>query len=71
MKKSIIVPGNEAERLKKLNFYNVIDSAPEAAFDELTQLAAKILDFPIVVVSLIDENRQWFKSKVGFEGVET
>jgi len=58
---------NEAEtrRLKVLWQYEVLDTVPEEVFDELTELAAHICAAPIGLISLVDENRQWFKSKVG------
>jgi PAS domain S-box-containing protein len=64
-------PDNEVERLAALTRYNVLDTPPEQAFDDLTRLAAHICDTPIALVSLIDLNRQWFKSRVGLEVTET
>jgi PAS domain S-box-containing protein len=62
---------NELERLKALREYDVLDTLPEQALDDITSLAAAICGAPIAMVSLVDENRQWFKSKVGIEATET
>ncbi|MBX9870781.1 MAG: EAL domain-containing protein [Burkholderiaceae bacterium] len=66
-------PDDEAERqrLQTLQDYAVLDTAPEAGFDEITHLAAQWLQVPIVLVSLVDAERQWFKSRVGLEAPET
>ncbi len=65
------LPANEDDRLRALLRYKVLDSQVEQAFDDLTAIAAHICDTPISLISLIDENRQWFKSKVGLEATET
>ncbi|NNC82136.1 MAG: response regulator [Flavobacteriales bacterium] len=65
------LPPNEGERLNKLHYYNILDTSPEAAFDDITRMASQILDVPIVLVSLVDKDRQWFKSKVGLDAEET
>jgi len=65
------IPENEKERLKTLRLYNILDTAAEKTFDDLTRLAATICEAPISLVSLVDEKRQWFKSKVGLEVTET
>lgn len=58
-------PENEKRRLQVLWQYDVLDTIPEAVFDDLTELAANICEAPIGLISLVDEKRQWFKSKVG------
>lgn len=64
------IPSDEIERLAALRHYEILDTDPEEAFDDLTHLASFICGAPISLVSLIDEDRQWFKSKVGIEGEE-
>jgi len=65
------VPANEAERLRTLRAYKILDTKPEEYFDELTRLAALICGVPISLISLIDTDRQWFKSKFGLDVRET
>ena len=62
---------NESERLLALRQYNVLDTLPEQSFDDLTRLASYICEAPIALVTLIDEDRQWFKSRVGIEATGT
>jgi GAF domain-containing protein len=59
------VPKNEVQRIKVLWQYDVLDTVPEAVFDELTLLASHICGAPVALITLVDEDRQWFKSKVG------
>ncbi|EMY14635.1 GHKL domain protein [Leptospira weilii str. Ecochallenge] len=59
------IPFNEKERLDALHSYRIINTIPEEKFDSLTQIAAYICDSPFVLISLIDTNRLWFKSKIG------
>jgi hypothetical protein len=65
------LPPDEAQRLEALRRYDILDTPPEQAFDDLTLLAAQICQTPIALVSLVDENRQWFKSRVGLDVAET
>ena len=62
---------NSRARLSTLREYAVMDTPPEQAMDDLTALAATICGVPIALISLIDEKRQWFKSRVGLELTET
>lgn len=64
-------PKNEFERLQALASYHVLDTDPEAEFDELTQLVASICEVPFALISLVDCQRQWFKSKVGIDASES
>ncbi len=65
------IPKNEVKRLKVLWQYEVLDTVPEEIFDDLTELAARICEAPIALISLVDEKRQWFKSKFGTRLSET
>ncbi len=67
----LVAPPNERERLAALRGYQVLDSDPEQCFDDLTFLAASICGTPMALVSLVDEDRQWFKSRVGVSMRET
>ena len=65
------VPKDEERRVAALRELHVLDTAPETRFDRLTRLAAAVFDVPIVLVSLIDSDRQWFKSTYGVEACES
>lgn len=65
------IPANEDERLSGLQSLNILDTAFEERFDRITRLAKHLFGVPIVLISLIDENRQWFKSCEGLQVRET
>jgi GAF domain-containing protein len=65
------VPPNEQKRLKVLWQYEILDTVPEEVFDDLTDLAARICNVPMAKISLVDEDRQWFKSRIGIRHSET
>ena len=71
MSKPAPVPADEPERLRVLRGYKILDSAPELAFDDLTRLASHICGTPIALISFVDAERQWFKSRVGLDATET
>ncbi|WP_234733686.1 GAF domain-containing protein [Tellurirhabdus bombi] len=69
--KAAAITDNEEERLKALASYNLLDTLPEADYDAITLLASEICRTPISAISLIDKDRQWFKSKQRLKASET
>ena len=65
------IPENETERLDALRELNILDTLPEEHFDRVTSLAATVCETPTALITLIDEDRQWFKSCFGFDARET
>jgi GAF domain-containing protein len=65
------IPTQETERLAALKEYQILDTGTELSYDDITALAAHICEVPITMISLVDEARQWFKSKVGIEQQQT
>jgi PAS domain S-box-containing protein len=65
------LPENEAARLEALRAYQVMDTSPEQAYDDITQLASQLCGTPVALLTLLDEDRQWFKSRVGLDVPET
>src|SRR3989337_1631798 len=65
------LPDNEDARLEALRQCEILNTPSEGAFDDLTALAAHICEAPIALITLVDENRQWFKSRVGLDITET
>jgi GAF domain-containing protein len=64
-------PKSESARLAALDRYAILDTEPEQTFDDIVILAAHVCDAPMAMLSLVDENRQWFKSRVGVQVRET
>ena len=62
-----IIPPNEAERLLAVRRYDILDTPPDGAFDRITAIAARLFKVPIAIVSIVDEDRIWFKSHHGLD----
>ncbi len=67
---SVPIPLNETARLRALHSYQILDTASEEKFDSLTQIAAYICNSSMALISLVDTNRLWFKSKLGMQESE-
>lgn len=64
------IPANDEERLLAVRRYDIVDSPPDGAFDRITALAVRVFDVPISIVSIVDEDRIWFKSHHGIDQEE-
>ncbi len=69
--KAAPIPTNEEARLRALLEYQILDSTPEISFDDLTRLASFICGTPMAIITLVDKDRQWFKSIIGLDAQET
>ena len=65
------IPSNEAERVRALKAYEILDTLPEQEYQDIVYLASLICEAPIAVVSLVDEDRQWFKARLGVDAEQT
>ncbi len=65
-----LLPNNEVARLAALHQYQILDTPPEQGFDDLTRLAAQICETPMAFITLVDADRNWFKSKLGADVIE-
>jgi GAF domain-containing protein len=65
------IPQDEEARLERLRQYQVLDTAAEQVFDDITKMAAEVCQTPISLLTFVDRNRQWFKSNIGLSAKET
>lgn len=65
------IPANDAQRLQTLRELLILDTPPEQRFDRIVQFAQGEFEVETVLISLVDENRQWFKAKTGLDACET
>lgn len=71
MQDSELIPANEPARLAAVGRYDILDTPPDGTFDRITSLAARLFDVPIAIVSIVDEDRIWFKSHHGLDAGQT
>jgi GAF domain-containing protein len=69
--KAADIPANELERLQSLNEHELLDTSPEDLYDDITRIATEITGTPTSLITLVDKDRQWFKSKQGTDDTET
>lgn len=67
---STTVSPDEAARLAEVARYEILDTPPDGSFDRITALAAELFDVPIALVTIVDHDRIWFKSRYGLDGIE-
>lgn len=65
-----LIPENEEERMTALREYSILDTMAEQVYDDITMLASWVCDAPIALISLVDSDRQWFKSRVGLAATQ-
>lgn len=65
-----MIPDDETARLNAVRRYEILDTPPDGSFDRITKLASKIFDVPIALVTIVDHDRVWFKSRHGMDGIE-
>ena len=61
------IPSNESDRIASLKKLRILDTPPEERFDRITKLATKVFDVPISTITLVDSNREWYKSVCGLD----
>ena len=66
-----IIPADEPERLKAVRRYDILDTPPDGAFDRITAIAARRFNVPISIISIVDQDRIWFKSHHGLDVKQT
>jgi GAF domain-containing protein len=71
MTSASLIPNTEENRLQLLRSYGILDTGAEEEFDAITRAASLVCGTPIALISLVDESRQWFKSRVGIDATQT